>query len=107
VRVGNARPWAPFLPSVKDVWAGIVLVGTLLAVVDRRWIRRPVFGVILVAGVGGGFIVEKVSPFSFGGGDHYMEGVIVSAGSALALIGYVFAVIWQFVRRRIGGHSPS
>jgi hypothetical protein len=36
-----------------------------------------------------------------------MEGVIVSAGSALALIGYVFAVIWQFVRRRIGGHSPS
>jgi hypothetical protein len=28
-----------------------------------------------------------------------MEGVIVSAGSALALVGYVFAVIWQFARR--------
>jgi hypothetical protein len=89
------------------VWVGIVVVSTLLAVVDWRWIRRPVFGVLLVAGVGGGFVVEKVSPFSFSGGDHSMEGVIVSAGSALALIGYVFAVIWQFVRRRIGGHSPS
>jgi len=89
------------------VWAGIVAVGTLLAVVDRRWIRRRVFGVLLVAGVVVGFIVEKVSPFSFGGGGHYMEGVIVSAGSALALIGYVLAVVWQFVRRRIGGHSPS
>ena len=89
------------------VWAGIVGVGILLAVIDRRWIRRPVLGMLLVAGVGGGFIVEKVSPFSFGGGDHYMEGVILSAGSALALIGYVFAVFWQFVHRRFGGHSPS
>jgi hypothetical protein len=41
------------------VWVGIVVVGTLLAVVDWRWIRRPVFGVLLVAGVGGGFVVEK------------------------------------------------
>ena len=32
----------------------------------------------------------------------YMEGVLVSAGSALALIGYVFAVVWQFLCRSIG-----
>ncbi len=65
------------------------------------------FGLLLVAGIGGGFIVEKVSPFSFGAGDHYMEGVILSAGSALGLIGYVFAVGWHFVSRSIGGPSPK
>jgi hypothetical protein len=89
------------------VWAGVVAAGCLLAVVDRRWIRYPVFGVLLVSGVGGGFLVEKVSPFSFGVESHYMEGVIVSAGSALALIGYVLALAWQLVRRRIGVHTPS
>jgi hypothetical protein len=36
-----------------------------------------------------------------------MEGVLVSAGSALALICYIFAVIWQFVWRNIGGRRPS
>jgi hypothetical protein len=86
-------------------WAAIVAVGALLAAVDRRWIGRPFFGVLLVAGVGGGLIVTEISPFSFGVGSHYIEGVIVSAGSALALAGYVFAVVWQIVRRRIGGHG--
>jgi hypothetical protein len=65
-----------------------------------------VFEVVRAAGVACGLIVEKVSLFSFGMGNHYMEGVIVSAGSALALIGYVFAVVWQFVRRSIGRHNP-
>jgi hypothetical protein len=32
-----------------------------------------------------------------------MEGVIVSAGSALALVGYIFAAVWQFARRRLSG----
>jgi hypothetical protein len=63
--------------------------------------------VLLVVGVVAGFIIEQVSPFSFGGGSHYMEGVLLSAGSALALIGYVFAVVWQFVCRSIGGRRPS
>jgi hypothetical protein len=89
------------------MWAGVVVFGALLAVVEWRQIRRPVFGVLLGIGVATGFIIEQVSPFSFGGGGHYMEGVLVSAGSALALIGYVFAVVWQFVCRRIGGHRPS
>ena len=88
-------------------WATVVVFGALLAVVDWRQIRRPVFGVLLGIGVAAGFIIEQVSPFSFGGGSHYMEGVLVSAGSALALIGYVFAAVWQFVCRRIGGHRPS
>jgi len=89
------------------MWAGVVVFGALLAVVDRRQIRRPVLGLLLVFGVVAGFIIEQVSPFSFGVESYYMEGVLVSAGSALALIGYVFAVFWQFVWRSIGGRRPS
>ena len=89
------------------MWAGVVVFGALLAVVDRRQIRRPVFGLLLVIGIVAGFIIEQLSPFSFGVESHYMEGVLVSAGSALALIGYVFAVIWQFVSQSIGGRRPS
>jgi hypothetical protein len=88
------------------LWAGIIAIGTLLAVLDRRWIGRPLFGILMVAGVAGGLIITRVSPFSFGGGDHYMEGVIVSAGSALALVGYVVPIIWQFARRRLGHGRP-
>jgi hypothetical protein len=89
------------------MWAGVVVLGALLAIIDRRQIRRPVFGLLLVIGVVAGFIIEQVSPFSFGVESHYMEGVLVSAGSALALIGYVFAVFWLFVWRSIGGRRPS
>ena len=70
------------------VWIGVIAFGAVLAVIDRRWIRRPAFGFLLGAGVAGDFIITRVSPFSFGGGDHYMEGVLLSAGAALALIGY-------------------
>ena len=81
------------------VWAGVTAIGILLAVLDRRWIGRPLFGVLLVAGVIGGLIVTRVSPFTFSGGDHFMQGVLLTAGSALALIGYVLAFAWQFARR--------
>jgi hypothetical protein len=84
-------------------WAAGVVVGALFAVVDWRWIRRPILGLLLAAGVGAGTIVTQVSPFTFGAGGHYMEGVLVAAGSALALTGYVLAAGWQFARRRIGG----
>jgi hypothetical protein len=98
--------WFPDLTRYF-MWAGVVVFGALLAVVDRRQIRRPVFGLVLVIGVVAGFIVEQASPFSFGGESHYMEGVLVSAGSALALIGYVFAVVWQWLWRRIGERRRS
>jgi hypothetical protein len=94
------------------IWAGVVVGGALLGVVDRRWIRLPVLGALLAAGVIGGLMVTKISPFTFGSGDYYMEGVILSGGSALALVGYVLAMIgyilaavWQFARRRFGGAS--
>ena len=89
------------------VWVGSIAIGTLLAILDRRCIRWPLFGVLLVAGIIGGLIITRASPFSFGGGNHYMEGVIISAGSALALVGYVFTVGWQFVRRRFRGQGRA
>jgi hypothetical protein len=88
------------------VWAGVVVVGALLAVVDWRQIRRPVFGLLLVAGVVAGFVIEQVSPFTFSGGDYFMAGVLFSDGSALALMGYVAAAVCQFMYRRIGGRRP-
>ena len=84
------------------IWAGVIAVGTGLAIIDRRWIKWPLFAVLLVAGIVGGIITTKVSPFTFAGGDHYVEGVIVSAASALAMIGYIFAAVWQFALRRLG-----
>ena len=83
------------------------MAGGLLAIVDRRWIKRPVCGVVLIAGIVGGIIVTNVSPFTFGTGSYYMEGVLIAAGSALALAGYVLAAVGQFARRRIRGHGPS
>ena len=42
------------------IWAGIVAIGILLAILDRRWIRRLPFGLLLVAIIGG--IVTTKSP---------------------------------------------
>lgn len=87
------------------VWAAAIVVGALFAVLDRRWIGRPVLGGLLIAGVIGGIIMTNLSPFSFGGGGFYMEGVLIAAASTLALVGYVFAVGWLFVRQRLARRS--
>jgi hypothetical protein len=81
------------------IWGGIVAIGALLGIVDLRWTRRLLFGVLLAAGIIGGLIITHVSPFTFAGGDHYMEGVLLFAGSALALVGYAAALIGQFARQ--------
>ena len=84
-------------------WSGALVVGTLLALIDWRWTKRPVAALFLVSGVVGGVIVTDVSPFTFAGGDYYMQGVVMAGGSALALAGYVLAVAVRFVCRRLGG----
>jgi hypothetical protein len=88
-------------------WAVVVVAGVLCAFGDWRWIKRPVFGVLLVAGIVGGIIVTNVSPFNFATGGYYMEGVILAALSALALAGYVFAIVIQFIWRRVRGRHRS
>jgi hypothetical protein len=36
------------------IWIAVVVIGSLLAVGDRRWIGRPVFGLLLlIVGIGG------------------------------------------------------
>jgi hypothetical protein len=83
-------------------WAGAVAIGGVLALLDRRWTGWPIFGALLLAGIAGGLIVTQVSPFSFGGGDDYMLGVLVSGGAALALGDYVVAAAVQFASRYFG-----
>jgi hypothetical protein len=41
------------------IWAGIIANGILLAILDRRWIRRLPFGLLLVAGIIGGIVTTK------------------------------------------------
>jgi hypothetical protein len=86
-------------------WTSVVVVGALLAVIERRWIRRPWLGLLLVAGMVGGLVVMQVSPFSFAGG-YYMQGVLILGAAGLALSGYVLAyvlmMIWWLARRRAG-----
>ena len=89
------------------LWTAVVVAGALLAIVDWRWTRRPVFRALLVTGIVGGIIVTNVSPFDFVTGGYYMEGVIISGGSALALAGYVFAIVVQFIWRRFSARDPS
>ncbi len=83
------------------IWVGVVVLGMMLAEVDRRVIGRWLFGFLLVAGVVGGLALTVVSPFSFGGSSYYMEGVIISAGSAMALIGYLAAALARFLTLRL------
>jgi hypothetical protein len=88
-------------------WAAVVVAGVLFAFGDWRWIKRPVFGALLVAGIVGSIIVTYLSPFTFATGGYYMEGVLISTGSALASAGYVFGIVAQFIWRRVGGRDRS
>ena len=90
-------------------WAAVVIAGALFAVsrmaMDQASHSRSAFA----AGVGRRHrIVTQVSPFTFGTGGYYMEGVLVAAGSALALTGYVFVSRRAAICvGRWGRHGPS
>jgi hypothetical protein len=85
------------------VWAAVVVAGVLLAVCDWRWIRRPWFGVLLVAVLCGGLITMQVSPFNFADGGYALQGLLAAGGAGLALAGYVFAATLQFAIRGVRG----
>ena len=82
-------------------WAGVVILGMVLALVDTRAIGRWICGGLLAMGIVAGLLVTVASPFSFGSSSHYMEGVIISGGSALALAGYVTGRALLFLRGRL------
>jgi hypothetical protein len=79
------------------VWLGVVALGAMLAIVDRRVIGRWLFGILLVAGIAGGLAMTSLSPFNFAGTSYYMEGVIVAGGAGLALAGYVVGQLIQIL----------
>jgi glucose uptake protein GlcU len=81
------------------VWGLAVTLGAVLAVLDWRLIRRPVFGALLLLGIAGGAALTSISPFNFADGGYYMEGILVAAGSALAFIGYFVVGVALLVRR--------
>lgn len=83
------------------IWALVVLAGVPLAIADWRMIKRPIFGVLLILGISAGAAVTFFSPFNFADGGYYIEGIVVSAGSALVFIGYVPASLAIFLWRRL------
>lgn len=89
------------------VWGVVVALGAGGALIDWRAIRRPLCGLLLVAGVIGGVLTTYVSPFDFVTGGYYMLGVIISAGSALGLIGYAGATVALFAWRRLASRGSA
>jgi hypothetical protein len=88
-------------------WAVILAIGAVLALLDWQWIRRPVFAVLLVAGIGGGLVTMQVSPFNFADGGYSMQGLLVAVGSGVALIGYAVAAAGQFAARYLRRRRPT
>lgn len=72
---------------------GIALaVGIAFALIDRRVIGHYLLGVLLVLVALGGQLGMYLSPFTFGGGDYYMESLIVSLFALAGMAGYALAV---------------
>jgi len=88
------------------VWAAVVVAGGVFAVLEWRWTRWPVFGLFLVAGLVGGAMTTQLSSFTFGGDSYYMQGVLISGGSALALGGYAFTLVCRLAIRLLVRRSP-
>lgn len=76
-----------------------VLAGVVFAVVDRR-IGRFVFGALLVLVVAGGGLGTYLSPFTFHGGDYYMESLIAMLFALAALAGYALTQLAGFLCAR-------
>ena len=88
-------------------WLAVVALGALFEFADRKWIRRPALGALLFAGIPGGYIMMRVSPFNLADGGLGLQGFLLSAASGLALIGYALTCIWNFTRRRFGRRAES
>jgi hypothetical protein len=92
-------------------WSAVVASGAAFRLVDGRWIKRPVLGLLAPAGVPIGVITTQASPFNFADGGLYMQGVLLSAASALALISYVLTwvsvAVWCLVQRRRAGRAST
>ena len=84
-------------------WTAVLAAGAAFRLIDARWIRRPVLGLLMLAGIPAGAIMTQVSPFNFADGGFYMQGILLAAASSLALIGYVLAWVGGSARRHLAG----
>jgi hypothetical protein len=81
-----------------------LLVGALLAVVDRKAFGRYVLAWLLVLVAIGGAIGMNVSPFTFQGDDHYFQSLIAMLFALAGLAGYALATFATWAcGRRCGG----
>jgi hypothetical protein len=78
-----------FVPN-ELIWAIPVVLGALMAFVDRLVMVSWYFAFLLLAGLLGGILRVFVGPFRYSGMGFSL---ILGGGSALALIGYVFALL--------------
>ena len=88
-------------------WSAVVVLGVFFEFVDRKWIKRPALGLLLVAGILAGYVMTRVSPFNLADGGLGLQGFLLAAASGLALISYASAWIWNFARRRFGKPADS
>ncbi len=85
------------------LWAIMIAIGLGLRALERRFTRRPFLGALLILGMVVGYFMTRFSPFNFATGGLYMEGVILTAASALAFAGYLAATLLFAARGRTAG----
>ena len=79
-----------------------VLAGAALSVIDRRMFGKYVLGALLVLIVAGGQLGMYLSPFTFQGGDYYMESLIASLFALAGLAGYAVTVVTRCACTKMG-----
>lgn len=65
----------------------------VLAMVEQRVSDRYRAWLLLIALAPAGYVTTYLSPFTFHGDDHFMEGVLLMGGALLVLGGYAAAAI--------------
>lgn len=80
-------------PHRYGVWMAAVASGAVLAMVERRVSDRYRAWLLLISLALAGYVTTHLSPFTFHGGDHFMEGVLLMGGALLILSGYTAAAI--------------
>jgi hypothetical protein len=88
-------------------YAVALVAGVLLAIADRMAFGRYIFALLLVLTAIGGAIGMNFSPFTFQGGDHYFQSMIVMLFALAGLGGYALATITMWTRARICGSRAS
>ena len=85
------------------VWTAAVLVGLVVAIIERAVLKRHLLWILLVLIALTGVVITAMNPFTFGSGDDYMTGIIISGGAMLA--GYAFTAFVGMALRQLRKRS--